>query len=110
MSLAPCPIQDVPWGPSAFNNNNVQPIYMMAPPHLYGAQAPAPVQYPKQQSLPSSSSSSSSPSWLGVRPEVAVFALYVLFVVLIIFMFHINSKVTQLTHLLHYAMRVRQGM
>lgn len=102
MSRTACPINEVPWRSSAFAGPPApqqQPIYMIAPPHLYGAMAQA---YGADNAPPSSAKAKSVKTL-----DFAVFVLYVLFVFLIFYTFHINNKIAQLTYIINYAMRSR---
>lgn len=116
MTRYACPIDDVPWGPNAFAANTpaIQPIYIMPPQaaqpaNLHGSHAnETDSESPGDRQLSRRMTSAMVPSFMGMRCETAIFILYVFFAIVVIFLFHINSKVNNMIAMMNYLVQLRR--
>lgn len=102
-----CPVDDITWGNSSYPE--LQPtsttslggprvVYHQTSPMLYPSSAGMPlVAAQQQQQL-----AAPARKWTFMQPETATVLLFLAVVGLTIFVFHLNSRIATLNHMLQY--------
>ena len=88
MSQFACALNDIYWGQASVSNPPVKPE-----PILYPSSAPEEVTNP--------TTTTATNKWFTIRIDTAIYMLYILFFFTILFMFHLNNKISSMNTMMH---------